>query len=329
VRTPYGPIWTGISHGIVHVTNRDPFATALGFKIVASLAGFGLAAVTYRLARRFTTDPSLPVLAFVLVAWSPMLITEAAATVHLDPLMMLLAMLGLAAAAAPGRHSHRLGVVLVAASALVKPVTLPLIALLIIARAAQPEPYRLIFRKVIGDLLAMAAVASAGFAAYWSRDLIEAVVDNAHILYIDRPLRSNPLWMWALNGLEAGIGFSDAIDRNFGPSTRWLTIAAVAIFTALVGRALLRARKRGATATAAEQRQDMLRWSIPAWAGVTVILGVLPVNVHPWYAIWSLAPLALLWITDGWRDRANPPRWLLGVNAWLLLSFMVYHTWPK
>lgn len=328
IESPYGPIWTAISRGVVHFSRHDPFATALGFKIIATLAGFGLAITTYWLARRLTNDPHLAVLAFVLVAWSPILITEAAATVHLDPLMMLLAMLGFAAATGTRTRSVRLGLVLTAASALVKPVTLPLVALLLLTRLAEPERMAVIARRIALDLLVIAAVVTAGFAAYWDRSLPVAMFENLRALYLDHPLRSNPLWVWAFNHVDSVLNITGIIGEDTAKAMRWTVFPLAAGVGVVWVAALLRQRARLVAGEAASPRVVSC-YLLRAWAAVTVIIGILPINAHAWYVIWSMAPLALLWVSDGLHIRRRPPLWLLAIQGWTLLSFLVYHTLPK
>ena len=66
------------------------------------------------------------------------------------------------------------------------------------------------------------------------------------------------------------------------------------------------------------------RVQVPAWAAVTVALGLVPINAHAWYAIWPLAPLALLSTTT----KSDRFRGLLALCfVWIVVSFLIYHTW--
>lgn len=329
IRTPYGPIWTGMSRVIVHLAGDEPFATAIGFKLAATLPAFALIFMSYRLAKRFTRDERHAQVVLILVGWSPILVTESAATVHLDSLMMALAILGLVVATGLKYRSHRLGVALVVASAMVKPVTLPLVALLMIVRVATSDRPLVVLRRISGDLLLMAAMVAAGFAPFWERELPRGLYDNARALYFDHPLRANPLWVWGLHNIDRAVGFSDLVGGSASGATRWITVTLMILTSALLGRALLQVRRAAVGLSRPEIAQGMLRFSVWSWAAVTVILGILPVNAHPWYAIWPLTMLSLLWITDGWRDRSRPPLWLLGLQGWIIVSFLVYHTLPK
>jgi hypothetical protein len=329
VRTPYGPIWTGISRAIVHVTHEDPFWTTILYKIVATLPAFGLALLTYHVAKRFTDNRQLQLTAFIFVWWSPILITEAAATVHLDPLVMFLAMLGLICATGERFRSHRLGVALVVASALVKPITLPLIALLILTRIAGRERLTVVLKQMALDVLVVISMAAAGFAPFWDRTLPRAMVDNARILYTHHPLRYNPLWVWGFKSLGNLTNLSINVGGDAGSITRLIAMLLSAAVTLLLARALWRQRQLSQHEDDRAIAHATLRFLVWSWAAVTVIIGVLPVNAHPWYTIWSLPLLALLWVSDGKRDRTRPPVWLIGLQTWIFISFMVYHTLPK
>ena len=329
IPTPYGPIWTGISRGVVHLAGHDPFLTAIGFKIVAALSAFGLAVVTYHLAKRFTEKAYLAVLAFIIVWWSPILIIESAATVHLDSLVMFLAMLGLAVATGTRYRSYRLGIALLVVSVLVKPVTLPLLGLLMLGRFTSPGRIGAVLRRVVIDTLMVAAMVAAAFAPFWSTSLPRAMYDNAKDLYADQALHSNPLWMWGLAHVDALIGFSDHFGGDTKSATRWIAIVLTILVTVLFIRTLRAHRRDAASLTSKENDRETFRFMILSWAAVTLVIGVLPVNAHPWYVIWSMAPLALLWISDGYRDRSRPPIWLIGLQAWMLLSFLIYHTLPR
>jgi len=327
VRTPYGPAWTAISRGIVHFSNHDPFATALGFKIFTTLCAFGLAILTYYLARRLTDDRNKALIAFVLVCWSPILLTEAAATVHLDPVMMLPAMAGFAAATAGARY-HRLGVLLVAISALMKPATLPLIALLILARVARSEPFRVTLKRMAVDTIMVVGIFVAAYVPFWNPSLLRHMVDNYRELYVDELLRSNPLWVWALDHVDSLVHFEARFGGSSGSATRYISMALAATVSIAFIRTLMQQRHCAAVDehAAALSTRQLLLWS---WAAVTVIIGILPVNAHAWYLIWSMVPLSLLWVSDGLRARLRPPLWLLGLQSWVVLSFMIYHTLPK
>jgi hypothetical protein len=329
IRTPYGPVWTQISRAIVHFSGDEPFTTTLGFKLVATVAAFGLALVAYHLAQRVTNRADLALLVFIFVWWSPVLITESAATVHLDSLMMLLAMAGLACATATRWRSYRFGVALIAASVLIKPVSLPLLGLMILGRLASPARLPVVLKRIALDSLVASGIIAAGYAPFWDRSLPRAMYENDKMLYATDALHSTPLWMWALAHVDTEFGLTDAIHGDPATATRWVAIVFLLIVAACFVRGLVRQRRAFADAAESAIAPATLKFMLLAWAGVTVILCELPVNAHPWYTIWSLVPLGLLGVSDGLRARERPPTWLYVLQGWILLSFWIYHTLPK
>ena len=329
ITSPYGPIWTGISHAIVHLTGQDPFWTTIGFKIVAVAGAFCLAAVTWHLAKRFTDDPRWHTSAFIFVLWSPILITESGGPVHLESVMMLFAMAGLLVATGTRFESFRLGLLIAAASILVKPATIPLIGLMALMRFAHSDPIPVVLKRLAVDFVAVVALLAAGFAFYWDSRFTEAADRMAHDVFIDRPMRSNPLWAWGLSHINGLVGFSDLVGGDAGLASQILTVLVAVLVTVLMVRALRRQRHMAEESAEEDSSQATLRFLIWAWALTTMALAILPLNGHAWYVIWTLAPLAILWFTDGRRTRERPPVWLLTVQLWVVTSFMIYHTLPK
>ena len=329
ITTPYGPIWTCISQAIVHLTGRDPFWTTIGFKIVTILSGFGLAAVTYHLAKRFTTDPRWTTSAFVFVNWSPILITESAGPVHLEPMMMLFAMGGLLVATGTRFESFRLGLLIAVASILVKPATLPLVGLMALMRFSHADPIPVVLKRLAVDFVASVALLVAGFSFYWDSRFVEAADRMARDVFIDQPMRSNPLWAWGLAHVDGLLGISNLIGGDAGLASQVLTILVAVVVTVVVVRTLRRQRHLAEESVEEDSSQATLRFLIWAWAITTIALGILPLNGHAWYVIWTLTPLAILLFTDGRRVRERPPIWLLTLQLWIITSFMIYHTLPK
>ena len=101
------------------------------------------------------------------------------------------------------------------------------------------------------------------------------------------------------------------------------------IVAVILMRTVARQRRNSVGIPEDHNYQAKLRFLVLSWAAVTVIIGILPLNAHPWYVNWSIVPLAILWISDGTRDRSRPPYWLIGLQGWIIISFMVYHTLPK
>lgn len=335
ITTPYGPLWTVISQALVHLSGGDPLVAGFLFKISTTLFAFALAFLVYRLAGRVTTDQRLRLVALVIVLWSPILLTESTGTVHLDAPMMMFALAGLLVATSGRRGSWRAGLMLVTLSTLVKPATLPLLGLMGLFRFMQPEPMRKLVPRVVGDALLVIGVTLAAYLPYFDGNFFGSVNKMAHDVFIDRPMRSNPLWAWAINNIDIRLRLSDYIPGDAGTVSRWLAILGAVVMTWITvqmarrNRAdMMRIRGSGAGVTA-DFEARALRGLILIWAVVAAIIGIVPLNAHAWYAIWSLGPLAVLAVSDGMRDRLRPPAWIMAIYSWTAISFMIYHTLQK
>jgi len=318
ITTPYGPIWTGLSRLLVAMTRDQPFATAIAFKIVAAFSAIGLGIATYFLARRLTRNPAHAVAALVLVAWSPILLAESAGTAHNDAPMMALAVAGLLLATSDRSIAVRGGVPGITAAVLIKPVALPLLALVVVVRIAKSEDGLVAAAKrAVVDLLPAIAFTALAFAPYWSGGkLPSAIVDTQRQLYFDKALHVNPLWVWAFPRVLDWIG-AGRLDSQASTISRALVAL---LLVAAVAIAISPRIRRQLT-----PETTVLEMSVIVWTAVTVAFGLATINAHAWYAIWALSPVALIWTI---RSRTTRTWWLLPYLAWLLMSFLVYHTWP-
>lgn len=325
IATPYGPFWTAISRIVVASSGGDPFAAAIAFKVVSGLAGLGLGLAAYVLARRLSDSRQLALGAFILTAWSPTLLAESAGMAHNDAVMMLPAICGLLLAASGRRGALRGGLLLVASAVLIKPVAAPLLGLLALMRWRQtPGATRTLARRWLGDAAAVAATIGLAFAPFWAGGrLPNALWTQQKLLYLDKPLKVNPLWVWAMPQLGRHLGGDAARDAAAGAGD-WLSrIGAIALLATAVAIAI-RPHLRTAVDRVGESIQP-IRAQVAAWTAATVGLGLIPINAHAWYAIWPLAPVA---VASAVPMRTRPRVWIAVYLGWLLLSFLVYHTWP-
>jgi hypothetical protein len=266
--------------------------------LLAALAALGVAAAAARLAER--VRPGTGPAAFVLAGWHPILVIESAGTGHHDAVVVLPALLGLLLLA---RGAPRTAAVLVGVSALVKPVTLPLLALVALDRL-RLRPWRRAIGAVAGDALAVAALAAVVSAPYWAGGELAR-----SILAEPGRLVSHPFY--ALPAGAIGERWGSDARATFGDAARTVSQAAT---VGIVGLVLVRyafgAWRRAAC--------PVLVGQLRAWAAVTVALALVPTNAHAWYAVWSLAPVAAL---TGGRGRLVAPYLLV-----LALFAVAYHT---
>jgi hypothetical protein len=170
ITSPYGPVWTTICRIVIGITGTSPAIAALGYRLLAIAAAFGLMWVTYRVAQRLTDDSRLQVAALVIVGWQPALLFESATGAHNDALIMLLALGGLLVLSSGRRGGIRAGLVIITLSALLKYVTLPLLGFAMLWRLRelrQGMPLRRIVVEWMLDAIAVGIVIALSFEPYW------------------------------------------------------------------------------------------------------------------------------------------------------------------
>lgn len=319
--TVYGPIWTLIDRTVMAVAGNDPATAVLAFKIVLGAVAIEVALGTYALARLLGVGPGRATAALVLVAWQPNMIVEAAGQAHNDVVMIALALAAVSLVLAGGSRVARGGAVLIALSALVKYVSLPLLGMLALTRLDRRRDEGGAWRVPLAWLLdgiAALAVAIAAFAPYWTDwSILGEMVHEPGRLY------TNPIWH-----IPASI--ARTVDAGAGASFEDVTrivaqlAAAVAIVIVLVrfGVAVWRSSSDA-------QVTSVPAWTRPllaAWAAIFAILAFVPVNTHPWYWTWPVVPIALLTAFDGRDGDRKPSRWLWAYLALTAIVTLVYHT---
>jgi hypothetical protein len=330
ITTPYGPVWTTLSRAVYAVSGDDPVRAVIGFKVLTGCAALGLALVTIRLAHRLTGNRAAALAAGVVVGWQPALLLESAGTAHLDAVMMLLATGGLAAIAANRTGGVRAGLLLLAASALIKPVSIPLLGLAALGRLWTSEALALTVRRWLIDIAAILGLAVVMFAPYWSGgELAKELVTQGKLLYVDEPFGVNPFWYWVLPetpGIPEGEAWIDFADLTLRPVSQSLTVLLLAWSLIRLLRAARSFRRRGPCAAPGDTALPVI---VKSWAIATATLALLPVNAHAWYAIWAVAPVALAW-SRSVRTRGLGSRWLWLYLIWSLVAYLIYHTavWP-
>jgi len=239
---------------------------------------------------------------YVLVGWQPVVILESAGTGHHDALIMLPALIGLGLL---GRERTRTALLALTLSALMKPVTIPLLAMAALARLREQRWLRTIGGWT-GDLLVVALVTVLVSAPYWAGGAM-----LRSLLAEPGRLVSNPFYgvVADLIGAVSGVAMRARFVVEAGPVSR---TAVSVIVIMLIGWFAVRVRQ------ARPSGRSLMRVEAGGWAAATLVLALVPSNAHPWYAIWTLGPVAL---ASGARGRA--------LAAYLLvmgLFALLYHT---
>jgi hypothetical protein len=173
--SPYGPLWTAISIGVVAPLKSAPvFVQVLAFKLLAAGALIGLAVLGGAMAEALS--PGRGTVATLAIGFNPLLIVEGPGSGHND-LLMLLALLGGLALVSRGRSSA--GAAVVGLSIAIKLVALLVVPWLILLRLRELGPLR---KRLIGALVSAAAAVAPLLllALAWGRGALPAAL-AAHL----------------------------------------------------------------------------------------------------------------------------------------------------
>lgn len=297
IGTVYGPHWVNYNAAVMTLTGPDPIVATLVQKVLAGLTTFLLVALTYWFIRRLTANnQTLAVAGAALVAWQPNMILESSGQVHNDPMVILLATAGLALVIAGGIPALRGGIILVALSVMVKFITLPLLGVLGLVRLTErhkPGAVRRILGGWILDGIAIAAVVLGAFLPYWEGfQTIDEMLAEPSRLY------THPIWRFIQSAL--GFLFPDVVSDAYNAITRPLLQVLTFVLFGWILWILVKALWPKPTMSIDADgfaADDLPWWTKPVlvtWTAMLVVLGLLPVNSHPWYWVWPVVPVAIL-----------------------------------
>ncbi len=135
--SPYGPLWELLSLGAFQVSGGSFLAHLLLLKLLGAAAYLGSAALIYHSLRRL--QPTLALAGTLAFAWNPLVLFEAVQNAHNDMLMIFLLLAAIwLAVTRPASVATHLGVMLLlAASILVKFVTVLAVPFFLLALTAR------------------------------------------------------------------------------------------------------------------------------------------------------------------------------------------------
>ncbi|HMF81770.1 MAG TPA: glycosyltransferase 87 family protein [Acidimicrobiia bacterium] len=254
----YGPLWNGISAGVVALANTDAHSTRTLFQGLAALSVF-LAAL---LVARRTRAPA----AVALIGLNPLVIYDIVNGGHNDALVGLAILVGVLLAT---RERFVLAAVAIALGALVKLVALLALAALIVwvwrRRGSRPA---------LASGAAAGGVVALGYAVSGGLDALKPLQDAR--LQMSR----NSIWL---------LTSSDGRARLFGLDRALLSpdflrpVATISMITVLLLAAVL----------VASRLRDRTPTLVVGSALVAYLLASM--YVLPWYAAWALPVLMLEW----------------------------------
>jgi hypothetical protein len=152
IPTHYGPLFTDLSLLATWIGGGRAIRTALAFKVMATAFGAVAAWAIVVIARQQRRSDVLPL---ALVALNPLVLLETAGSAHNEPIMMGLALGGLAVA---GKGKRNLGFALLVASVHIKWITAVLLGLVAIARLREFRGLRARARELATMLAIVVAV---------------------------------------------------------------------------------------------------------------------------------------------------------------------------
>jgi hypothetical protein len=338
----YGPVWTSINAAIMSIMGPDPTAATIAYKIFFGVVAIALSVLVYWFVRHLTQQVHLARIAAILVAWQPAMILESAGQAHNDPVMLLLSTAGIFLVIAGGSGAVRGGVILTSLSALVKYVTLPLLALLALTRLNDRHRNGGLPRVILGgalDVVAFVLVAFVAFFPFWN-----GVSTVTEMLAEPGRLYTNPLWFDTYLLLEWL--FPPGVASAWADITRLLLqLISIAIVGGVIVRFGQFCWRHAAVEGAPIPRLPV--WTRPlivSWTIVLTTLALLPVNSHPWYWTWPIVPIATLITFDAAQRQVpgadaslTPPapassslpsvsRWFWAYLVLMCVMTLAYHT---
>jgi hypothetical protein len=343
IASPYGPLWTDICQTVVRISGTGFLTAVLSFRVLSIASAVIFILLVYALTRRLTGDRTIATGAAIAVSWMPALLFETSTGAHNDALMFDLALGGLFLMTSHRRGTTRLGLLLIAASALLKYVTLPLLAFALLWRIADHkhgEPYNRIVKQWALDGVAILTLAVATYGPYWDGMKMFTSI-------LAQPTRgvSSPFWLLphAATSARWGEGSAKSFDNIIGYFTIGLLVPLfIVTFVWLWRRMWQMDGARGESDCGATHDRRLLL-QMQAWLVITAYLSFFPVDTHDWYAIWSIGPMFIMlaWLTkrklvqDTGEKVDIVPKWIAGIGParlcaiyliWSCFNLLLYHT---
>jgi hypothetical protein len=210
---------------------------------------------------------------------------------------------GIFLAVAGGTGAVRGGIILTSLSALVKYVTLPLLALLTLSRLSDRRRPGGLPRLLLAgalDVTAFGLVAFVAFFPFWNGfSTITEMLAEPGRLY------TNPIWFDTYLVLDWLL--PHRVAKAWATGTRVLMqLVSIAIIGIVIVRFALFCWRH-----APVDHPDIPRlpvWTRPlllSWTIILTTLALLPVNSHPWYWTWPIVPIATLIAFDTSHPQSN------------------------
>jgi len=261
-RLTYGPLWAFVIGGVGRLVGGQVLWEFLIHKLILAGAWLGTLAALRRIAGR--RGPRERLLVTCLIGWLPAGAYFAVAEGHNGVVMVLFVSLWLEAV---DRGDHRLAPVWLAGSGLFKFVTLPLLGLEVLAARRAGV---LFTRRY---LLTMAACGVASLLA------LLAFYDGPGFLDSTRTMQN---WIfWTPSSYVVSVAGRLGVPLSLIPVDRLFTVLGLGITGWVLWRAV--------------RRPGRDSWALGGLAVMACMLLVLVGHVWPWFALWLVPFLAILW----------------------------------
>ncbi|MBV9893645.1 MAG: hypothetical protein JO020_05725 [Chloroflexi bacterium] len=333
----YGPLWTGIgwlmaraTASLTDVVTTLDDGTVLNVGLMDQVFAYkllmnavqvvNLALVWWLLGRVLKTKPRARLAAFVVFAWNPMMLFDAAGNAHNDALMVTLLLLGIVplvwSSTQPSNIRWSVGTVFVGLSALIK-YTTGLVGLFYVVPWARRLPtWRARIAWIGGTGAIIALVTYVLFIPWLDPRAFEPMLVAA----------SGKVWMftnWAPDLIAL------TVDRYLDPSTvddptafhegvrTWAKVITRLIFAIYLAWEVVRLWR-----LAGDRDRSMLQPILETSArAFSVLILVVLTWVLEWYWMWPLALVTLL----GWGRMLT--KVIVGYTLTSLPVFYVHHYW--
>lgn len=263
-RLTYGPLWAFFIGGLGRLSGRREFLEFFLHKLVLAAAWLGTLAALRRLAGRRGARARL--LVTCLIGWLPAGVYFAVAEGHNDVVMVLFVSLWLEAV---DRRDHRFAPIWLACSCLIKFITLPLIGLeLLAARRAGV----LFTRRYLVTLAACGIGSLLAMLVFY---------DGPGFLSATRTMQG---WIfWVPSSYLVSLAAFAGLNLSATGVDQLVAVLAVLLTGVMLWRAV--------------RRPGWDSWAAGGMAVMACVLLALVGHVWPWFSLWLVPFLAVLWPT--------------------------------
>lgn len=295
--TAYGPLWTLIAT-LVSNPAIAPLLQIYLFKALAMLFMGGCAWLLYDVANEYA--PTKKYLLLISFLWCPFIQLESIASSHNDMAMVFFLVLGIWLIV---KKRHYLAVAAIMCSVLIKYTTAIIVPLVILYGLAQYSGWRAKIFWLIKSLAVIGIICLIAFAPFFDRHMFDGLFERNQYFGPDL-LRAGfaGILVYALmSALHLG-SFPGLLELNVS----MLFAICILIYIVAALRPMTSVRLVGMIITL-----------------IGIFLLASPTVVHPWYYLWLVIPLMMLW---GMTESISYRNMVIALTCVGLLSYVFANT---